>query len=184
MPTDKRYTPHSAAQVVGIGVSTVRLWCREYAEFLSPLAAPAQAGTARTLLESDVATLQLVKELREREKLDTAGVRERLRQIPAVERQHPYIESPTAAPAPASESPQDAAPPRPAAQLPVLRADVSAAVDERLATILERQESMGKDIASMRSERHGALMLAAGVGIGVIVMLVAIGLVAWLTALR
>ena len=36
---------------------------------------------------------------------------------------------------------------------------------------------MSRDIASMRSERHGALMLAAGVAIGVVVMLAAIGLV-------
>ena len=177
MPTDKRYTPHSAAQVVGIGVSTVRLWCREYAEFLSPLAAPAQAGQSRTLLESDIATLQLVKELREREKLDTNGVRERLRQIPAGERSQPYIEAPIDdQPAP-SESPVATQQPRHAAQLPALRADVSAAVDERLAAILETQETIAKDVASLRSERHGAIMLAVGVGIGVIVMLVAIGLV-------
>ena len=180
MPTDKRYTPHSAAQVVGIGVSTVRLWCREYAEFLSPLAAPAQAGQYRTLLESDIATLQLVKELREREKLDTNGVRERLRQIPAGERSQPYIEAPAAEQPAPSESPVAAQTARHAAQLPALRVDVSAAVDERLAAILETQETIAKDVASLRSERHGAIMLAVGVGIGVIVMLVAIGLVVWL----
>ena len=169
MPTDKRYTPHSAAQVVGIGVSTVRLWCREYAEFLSPLAAPAQAGQSRTLLESDIATLQLVKELRER-----------LRQIPAGERSQPYIEAPIVEQPAPPESSVATQQPRPAAQLPALRADVTAAIDERLAAILENQAGMSRDIASMRSERHGAIMLAVGVGIGVIVMLVAIGLVVWL----
>lgn len=180
MPSDKRYTPHSAAQVVGIGVSTVRLWCREYAEFLSPLAAPAEPGTARTLLESDVATLQLVKELREREKLDTNGVRERLRQIPAAERQQPYIEAPVEASTQPETGQPDAQEARPAAQLPALRVDVSAAVDERLAAILAAQDAIQRDVASIRTERHGAIMLAAGVAIGVVVMLVAIGLVVWL----
>ncbi len=132
------------------------------------------------MLESDIATLQLVKELREREKLDTNGVRERLRQIPAGERSQPYIEATIDdQPAP-PESPVAPQQPRPAAQLPALRADVTAAIDERLAAILENQAGMSRDIASMRSERHGAIMLAAGVGIGVIVMLVAIGLVVWL----
>ena len=180
MPTDKRYTPHSAAQVVGIGVSTVRLWCRQYAEFLSDLAAPAQAGQSRTLLESDIATLQLVKDLREREKLDTNGIKERLRQIPVGERSQPYIEAPGVEQPAAPEAPVAAQPVRHAAQLPALRADVSAAIDERLAAILATQATIAADVAGLRSERHGALMLAAGVAIGVIVMLVAIGLVAWL----
>jgi hypothetical protein len=65
-------------------------------------------------------------------------------------------------------------------QLPAVRVDVATLIDSRFATLLEQQQSMSRDIASMRSERHGALMLAAGVAIGVAGMLAAIGLLAWL----
>ena len=170
--TVKRFSPKAAAQVVGIGASTVRNWAGEYAEFLSPTANPGD-GQPRSFTESDLAVLQVVKELRTREALTAEQVLHRLRELPAGDLQQPYIEAPEQP----AESPQDAQQPRPDVQLPAVRVDVATLIDSRFATLLEQQQSMSRDIASMRSERHGAIMLAVGVGIGVIVMLVAIGLV-------
>ena len=173
--TVKRFSPKAAAQVVGIGASTVRNWAGEYAEFLSPTANPGD-GQPRSFTEADLAVLQVVKELRTREALNADQVLHRLRELPAGDLQQPYIEAPEQP----TESPKDTPPAHPDVQLPAVRVDVATLIDSRFATLLEQQQAMSRDIASMRSERHGALMLAAGVAIGVVVMLVAIGLVAWL----
>lgn len=58
------YTPTAAAAMIGISVSTLRNYCSQFKELLSPDATP-PAGGERRLMPADVATLQKVKELRD-----------------------------------------------------------------------------------------------------------------------
>ena len=58
--------------------------------------------------------------------------------------------------------------------MPALRGDPITLLDSRLVTILERQEQAAKDIAALRSDRHGATMLAVGVGLGAGLVLLAV----------
>lgn len=59
------YTPEQAAAIVGnVSASTVRNWCKVYAEVLSAGANP-PTGTERRLTQEDVAILQQVKLLRD-----------------------------------------------------------------------------------------------------------------------
>jgi DNA-binding transcriptional MerR regulator len=58
------YTPRQASISSGIAESTVRLYCREYADFLSPSATPPR-GEARRFTPEDVAVFKTVKTLRD-----------------------------------------------------------------------------------------------------------------------
>ena len=179
----KRFSPKAAAVIVGCGGSTIRTWSREYAEFLSPGANPGD-GSARLFSEADLAVLQLVRDIRQREALTTAQVVERLRQVPVGTLQKPYIDpsgvaavSSVVAAAEAAtglDSPQ-------AAQLPAVRGDPVTLLDSRLATILEAQAALATDVAALRRERSGVILVVAGVGAGVIVgLLLALLIVALL----
>ena len=169
--TIKRFSPKAAAAAAGIGGSTIRVWARDYGEFLSAGANPA-AGEARTFTEADIAVLQVIRDIRQREALTTIQVVERLRQVAPADLQKPYIapsvasvSSPIVAasePATGLDSPQ-------AAQLPALRGDPVTMFDSRLTTILEAQAALSKDVAALRRERSGVILVAAGVGAGVIV---------------
>lgn len=57
------YTPTAAAGLIGISVSTLRNYCSQFKELLSPDASP-PAGQERRLTPADVATLQRARELR------------------------------------------------------------------------------------------------------------------------
>ena len=167
----KRYSPSAAAVVIGVSASSVRSWAREFSEFMSPGANPGD-GSSRLFLDGDLAVLQVVKELRGREALTYDQCRVRLREMPASDLQKPYI-----APSVASVSPPIVAASEPAtgldspqaAQLPALRGDPVTMFDSRLTTILEAQAALSKDVAALRRERSGVILVAAGVGAGVIV---------------
>ena len=88
--TIKRFSPKAAAAAAGIGGSTIRVWARDYGEFLSAGANPA-AGEARTFTEADIAVLQVIRDIRQREALTTIQVVERLRQVAPADLQKPYI---------------------------------------------------------------------------------------------
>jgi DNA-binding transcriptional MerR regulator len=57
------YNPSRAAKQIGIPNSTLRLWAKTYAEFLSPGANP-PAGEERRLTVADVETLKAVNQMR------------------------------------------------------------------------------------------------------------------------
>lgn len=69
--------PSRAAKQIGIPVSTLRLWCKVYAEFLSPGANP-PTGEERRLTVADVETLQAVNQMRHNGMLP-ADIAQRLR---------------------------------------------------------------------------------------------------------
>lgn len=57
------YTVKQASAAVGISVSTVRQWGKEYADFMSPLANP-EKGKPRRYTDDDIAVLHTVNVLR------------------------------------------------------------------------------------------------------------------------
>ena len=79
MPPE-RYTPTQTARHAGVSPNTVRVWAREYKDFLSEYANPAP-GVDRSFTATDVATIQAIAQLRGNN-LITADVKERLRQQP------------------------------------------------------------------------------------------------------
>jgi DNA-binding transcriptional MerR regulator len=79
MPPE-RYTPTQTARHAGISPNTVRLWAKEYREFLSEYANPA-AGVDRAFTAGDVAMMQAIAQLRSNN-ISIADVKERLRQQP------------------------------------------------------------------------------------------------------
>ena len=79
MPPE-RYTPTQTARHAGISPNTVRLWAKEYREFLSGDANP-PSGVDRSFTAADVAVMQAIAQLRANN-ISTADVKERLRQQP------------------------------------------------------------------------------------------------------
>lgn len=84
------YTPTAAAAMIGISVSTLRNYCSQFKELLSPDAAP-PAGTERRLTAQDVATLQRAKELRD-QGMTTADIVATL-QTEGTDTLQPYIDT-------------------------------------------------------------------------------------------
>lgn len=74
---DQALSPHQAAQQIGVSVHTVRRWCKDHAQYLSPSASP-DRGATRRLTSRDVEVLQEVSRLRSVEGLTTAQINERL----------------------------------------------------------------------------------------------------------
>ena len=182
-----RYSPKAAAEAVGIGASTVRVWAREFGEFMSPGANPGD-GSARLFVDADLAVLQVVKELRGREALTYDQCLARLREMPRADLQKPFVTpvAPSsgvtaASSVVASDSPATGLDSPQAAQLPAVRGDPVTLFDSRLTTILEAQAALATDVAALRRERSGVILVAAGVGAGVIVgLLLALLIVALL----
>lgn len=178
---EKRYTPAAAAKACGLGVSTVRLWAKQYGEFMSPLGNPG-GGQARSFSTADLAVFQAVKEMRARENLTVDQCRVRLREMPPGDLAAPFIEGETGAidtAAGADDSGpalgagetggqagagggQPAALALPAPAVPV----DSVALLQRL---LERQEQTARDVAAIKT---GAVWLAVGAGAGAVLVLV------------
>lgn len=85
------YKPHAVAQRLGVHSNTVRLWCRDFAEFLSPTANPT-AGEYRKFTADDLVVLQHVAEMA-REKVPLATVRERLRSMAPADLHAPVVDA-------------------------------------------------------------------------------------------
>lgn len=163
------HTPSQAAQLLGVHVNTVRAWCTEYSEVLTPGA----HSRPRLLSPSDLAVLQLVRSLRA-ENLPRSEVLARLRQTPAADIQQPYID---AAPS-VSETPTDGPTETPTAPLAPL--DVSAVVtnlallvDSRTAAVHESVSRIDERLHTLERQRTlwigVAVGLAVGLALGVIV---------------
>lgn len=141
----QRYSPTQAGAIVGVSASTIRAWCKEFGEKLSESANPAP-GIDRTLLASDVAQLQKVKELRA-VGLSVADILQALSDVPTEELQ-PYVDSQVTKasiqPATPTESPQQGAFALQVAslvneQLATMQARLDATVNERMRAIEEQQ---------------------------------------------
>ena len=84
------YNPAKASKEIGVTPNTVRLWCKSFADFLTPDANP-PVGQERRLSQSDVAILQLVKECRDQE-LSIDSIRLKLSQTDLLSISKPFID--------------------------------------------------------------------------------------------
>jgi DNA-binding transcriptional MerR regulator len=83
------YTPTAAAGIVGISVSSLRNWCAQFADHLSPEAHP-PTGQERKLSAQDLAILQRIKDLRA-QGMETAAIKATLQTEDTTALQ-PYID--------------------------------------------------------------------------------------------
>lgn len=180
------YTPAAAAAVVGVHPNSIRDWCKQYASNLSEGANP-PAGQPRQLSPVDVARLQLVAQWRQ-DGHSPENVAERLGQLAENDPPQPYIpgqpaqESPTAPQisdrsSPTSDAP--IAPHSPASTVDVgaIMHDLAVLVDNRHDRTVERLTAIDERLTSIERRRHGLVMLAVGLGLGVLVTAVAVLLV-------
>ncbi len=165
----ERYTPTQTARHAGISPNTVRLWSREYREFLSEHANPAP-GVDRAYTPGDVAMMQAIAQLRANN-ISTADVKERLRSQPP---QAPdTLQDNTTA---ANEAP--AAPPVSNALAPASDAVQTflAHAGTKLDDVASKVDGMDRRIERIESQRMLVLVALAGVGVGAIL----VSLVVWL----
>lgn len=180
------YTPAAAASVVGVHPNSIRDWCKQYASHLSAGANP-PAGQPRQLSPVDVARLQLVAQWRaDGHPVET--VAERLAQLPENDPPQPYIqpdpgqESPTAPQISDRSSPSSDAAIAPHSQptavdVSAVMHDLAVLVDSRHDRTVERLTAIDERLAAIEQRRHGLVMLAVGLGLGVLVTAVAVLLV-------
>lgn len=139
MPT--HYTPTAAAGIVGISVSSLRNWCAQFADQLSPEAHP-PTGHERKLSAQDVAILQRVKDLRA-QGMETAAIKAVL-QTEDTNALQPYID---VAPAtPTAPAVTEVAPIEQAATEALQIAFTT--ITERITSIEQRIEARDKENAS------------------------------------
>ena len=165
----ERYTPTQTARHAGISPNTVRLWSREYREFLSEHANP-PTGVDRSYTATDVATMQAIAQLRANN-ISTADVKERLRSQPP---QAPdTLQDTTTA---ANEA--SAAPPVSNALAPASDAVQTflAHAGTKLDDVASKVDGMDRRIERIESQRMLVLVALAGVGVGAIL----VSLVVWL----
>ena len=166
MPPE-RYTPTQTARHAGISPNTVRLWSKEYREFLSEHANPAP-GVDRSYTPGDVAVMQEIAQLRANN-ISTADVKERLRQQPP---QAPdTLQDNTTA---ANEAP--AAPPVSNALAPASDAMTAflAHAGTKLDDVASKVDGMDRRIERIESQRMLIWVALAGVAVGVLLMAVAV----------
>lgn len=177
------YTPHSAGQVVGVHANTIRQWTRIYAPLLS---AESQEKPAR-YTPADVAMFQAIRDLRAVD-IEPPSIIERLSQVPPAELQSPYIEQPAAQESPTAPQISDRssptsdapiAPHSPASTVDVgaIMHDLAVLVDTRHDRTVERLTAIDDRLNAIERRRHGLVMLAVGLGLGVLVTVVAVLLV-------
>lgn len=155
------YTPTAAAGIVGISVSSLRNWCVQFADHLSPESHP-PAGHERKLSAQDLAILQRVKDLRA-QGMDTTAIKTALQTEDTTALQ-PYIDvapaTPTA-PAVAEVTPIE----QPATE--ALQVAFTT-ITERIAGIEQRIEARDKENASRIT------LFAMGVLTGVLLVVAAL----------
>ena len=166
MPTRPTHDPtHSvaaAAAIVGVSHSQIRNWCGTFADHLSPDANPA-AGQVRTLTNSDVATLQRVKELRD-DGIDYAELAAHLRELVPGELV-PYVDS--------QPAPTDQPGPQAAIELYTM-------VESRLAHLqgqIDRLQAAKEE--EERRRLSAVTMLGFGILIGILLVAVMLGIFAF-----
>lgn len=171
------YTPTAAAAMIGISVSTLRNYCSQFKELLSPDAAP-PAGTERRLTPADVATLQRVKELRGQGMAPAAIVAtlQASLQTEDASTLQPYIDSTTTdfQPAQAQPTAQELVPATTQA------IELYSAILTHTTALQSRMDAMQAQIDSQaRAGASRFTLFVAGILIGLVVALIIVG-VLWL----
>jgi len=159
MPPSSQLSPLHASELLGIHANTVRLWCTEYAEFLSESA----KSRPRLLSASDVAVLQLVQQLRT-EGHPRSEVLQRLRETPEADRTAPYIETVSAQPTEATETPTSALA-APAVDVSALLLSVAELVDARSAKDVK---ALDERLRKIEAQRLWWVAVSVGVVAGIV----------------
>ena len=133
------YTPTAAAALVGVSVSSLRNWCRDFADNLSEGARP-PTGTERKLTAQDIAILQRVKELRA-QGMATGEIKTTL-QVEDTTDLQPYVDVAPITPAPVATTPTESP------QSSELALQVVSIVNEQITAIQARIEGMERKQAS------------------------------------
>lgn len=155
------YTPTAAAGIVGISVSSLRNWCAQFADHLSPEAHP-PTGQERKLSAQDLAILQRIKDLRA-QGMETAAIKATLQTEDTTALQ-PYIDvapQPPTAPAVTAVAPIE----QPATEALQI---AFTTITERIASIEQRIETRDKENASRIT------LFAMGVLTGVLLVVAAL----------
>ena len=160
------YTPTAAAALVGVSVSSLRNWCRDFADNLSEGASP-PTGTERKLTAQDIAILQRVKDLRG-QGMTTDDIKAALQTEDVTALQPPYIDvQPTAAlqptpPVKAAEGPQ-----------PI---ELYATVLQSVGALQARMDALQAQQDSQARAATGRVTLfAVGVLVGLVLALIVVG---------
>lgn len=162
MSTTKRYTPAQAAQLIGVHPNTIRQWCSQFADVLSPDA----TGRPRLLRESDIATLQIASQLRS-EGISVADVLSRLREIPVADRQSPTVDV-ASTPVDTTMTPTEGSTQLPApVDIGAVLADFATVVDGRVSAVQEDVRRVDERLTQIEKVRSVWLGVAIGVAVGV-----------------
>ena len=92
------YNPAQVGAMLGVHSNTVRLWCKEFAPFLSAAANPPR-GTYRTFSADDLAVLRHVADMSRLQKMPLPAIAAALAQMPEEDLRAPVVD--------ATESPVD-----------------------------------------------------------------------------
>ena len=166
------YTPASAAGVVGVHANTIRLWAKEYG--------PALSDDARSkpykFTPADVATFQAIKDLRAAG-VEPTDILQRLSQVPKDELQRPYIEDTEKTPLETAEiasrsntSNEGAIAPH----SPSSTVDYAPVIYDLVQVTEKRHDETLSRLDKLERQRHGAVMLAVGIAIGVALVVLAL----------
>jgi hypothetical protein len=157
------YTPAQAAPLVGVHGNSIRAWCNEYAEVLSPGA----SARPRKLTPGDVATLQHVAAYRAAG-LSPTDILQRLREMPPDALQQPTVNAAPESPPPAPLAPPDAL----SAAVAALAASIAAERSAPGATVEDvrrEQDATRAEVARLRSA-----VIVVGAVVGVLMLVVVI----------
>jgi DNA-binding transcriptional MerR regulator len=149
LPIDPLYmaTTSDIARLFNVSGQTIRVWCKEFALYLSPGATPPD-GETRSFTEDDVAVFALAARMRQ----EAQATYEQIRQALAEgERGHPPREDPSME-----------YPPAPVlwGQLQAARGELKA-VEDRIGDLKEDRELLRRELAAEREARLRALERAA-----------------------
>lgn len=147
MPTE-HYSPAQVAKLLNVHSNTVRLWCRDFTEFLSPTANP-PAGTYRQFTANDLAVFTHIADL-SRLKMPLPVIRNALRNMPAAELHAPVLEG-AGSPVAAQDGPQHA---EGAISVVHTLDALPAAIVERLSPLLSAEFERGRELGRAEARRR------------------------------
>ena len=157
--SSETFSPTQAAKQTGVPLSTLRVWCGQYAEFLSETASPGPS-VPRRLTMADCETLRAISRMRDNG-LEPAQIVTRLRDNPSE-----ALQTPLAAP---TDAPQQPTAIISAQSAPDALASFVVASDARLADVAKRVESLDRRLAASEDTRRFVIGVLLAFAVGVLV---------------
>ena len=166
------YNPDQASPLIGVSASTLRNWCKTYADELSEGANP-PIGTERRLTQQDVAKLQQVKVWRDN-RMSTQEIKRLLQAAASANEPAPLIVNAPQSPQTTQGARSDDLP------LAIVLSSIEKrydATDAHLATTDARLATLEKAIAAVeqrQGEKHSALVTGIVIGAAIVVVVFAL----------